>query len=132
MMVVAFPVPLYVMMILLSREDEADLFVQTSYSNIVGSRAKVAIEPLTTLEVLDLLAVEYRPSPRVASQCAICLSYFERECKTMPMPCDQRHNCHVECISKWLVRKTKCPTCKRDVTLLGLVYARAFYQNLYS
>jgi len=49
------------------------------------------------------------------TQCAVCLEAYEEDDRLMVLPCDPRHNFHVQCIEPWLQRMNTCPLCQRGV-----------------
>ena len=49
------------------------------------------------------------------SECAICLSAFERNDEVSPLHCDVRHYFHTDCIKDWLARNPVCPLCKTNI-----------------
>ena len=55
-------------------------------------------------------------------ECSICLDEFnqfndnELKRNVTPLPCNQRHIYHSECIRAWLKQKDECPLCKKLIT----------------
>ena len=47
--------------------------------------------------------------------CAICMSDFKETDKITPLPCDEKHYFHSECIIDWLSRNNSCPFCKKEI-----------------
>jgi len=47
-------------------------------------------------------------------ECAICMCPFEPSENLRLLPCG--HFFHVECIKKWLVTRSTCPFCRKDIT----------------
>lgn len=45
--------------------------------------------------------------------CSICMCDYDEGEELLMLDCSHRY--HIECISKWLEKKTTCPICKRDI-----------------
>jgi Ring finger domain len=45
--------------------------------------------------------------------CAICIGDYKHGEKLRTLPC--MHKYHMECVDKWLVKKSECPMCKYDL-----------------
>lgn len=48
--------------------------------------------------------------------CPICLVDYTEEDEITPLPCDDRHFFHSDCIQGWLDKNNICPMCKQPVT----------------
>ena len=47
--------------------------------------------------------------------CPICCDDFNFDCEVVPMPCNDKHIYHPQCIQEWLLKNTLCPLCKSRV-----------------
>ena len=52
-------------------------------------------------------------------RCVICLTDFKIGQKVSALPCC--HSFHTKCLDDWIIRNTKCPVCKFEVTLKNLI-----------
>ncbi|MFO0117958.1 MAG: RING finger domain-containing protein [bacterium] len=52
--------------------------------------------------------------------CAICLVDFDEDCYVTPLPCHITHYFHSDCIEVWIMTRTVCPLCKKEVTYHGI------------
>ena len=52
-------------------------------------------------------------------RCVICLTDFKVGQKVSALPCC--HSFHTKCLDNWIIRNTKCPVCKFEVTLKNLI-----------
>ena len=48
--------------------------------------------------------------------CPICMVDFAESDEITPLPCDEKHYFHNECIKLWLEKNNKCPLCKKEIT----------------
>ena len=48
-----------------------------------------------------------------ATDCSICISHFEDDCRIRVLPCT--HAFCATCIDPWLERSVVCPNCKQKV-----------------
>jgi len=53
-------------------------------------------------------------------QCSICLMDFSSDDEIIPLPCDEKHYFHAQCIQEWLSNNNICPLCKTPITEEGL------------
>ena len=53
--------------------------------------------------------------------CPICMMSFTPDDDVTPLPCNENHYFHTECIEQWLRTKPECPLCKNPVTMDQLV-----------
>ena len=50
------------------------------------------------------------------TECSICLLDFGEADKVTPLPCDNRHYFHTDCIKTWARTKSHCPLCQKAFT----------------
>lgn len=48
--------------------------------------------------------------------CSICLMEFNENDEIIPLPCNEKHIFHDECIKGWLKNNNCCPLCKQPIT----------------
>ena len=51
-----------------------------------------------------------------AESCSICLLDYQENDQVIPLPCDEKHVFHEECIKEWLKKNNCCPLCKKPIT----------------
>ncbi|CDW81070.1 zinc finger protein [Stylonychia lemnae] len=67
--------------------------------------------------VQNLVKDKFNPDRNQAfEQCAICLLDFQKDDEIIPLPCDEKHYFHPECIEQWLKNNNTCPLCKKAIT----------------
>jgi len=50
------------------------------------------------------------------SSCPICMVDFTESDHIAPLPCDEKHYFHPQCIKEWLSKNNCCPLCKKELT----------------
>lgn len=67
--------------------------------------------------VENLVKQRFNPEQNQAfEQCAICLLDFQKDDEITPLPCDEKHYFHPDCIEQWLKNNNNCPLCKKPIT----------------
>jgi hypothetical protein len=41
---------------------------------------------------------------------------FKQDDEITPLPCDEKHYFHPDCIEQWLKNNNNCPLCKKAIT----------------
>jgi hypothetical protein len=41
---------------------------------------------------------------------------FQESDEIVPLPCDEKHYFHQDCIKAWLEKNNTCPLCKKEIT----------------
>lgn len=53
---------------------------------------------------------------------------FKEKTEVAYLPCDPRHNFHLECIKTWFANTLNCPVCKTNITLETAQTTRKYYE----
>lgn len=83
--------------------------------------------------VQNLNIIKFKPKPTEVENeeisCAICLLEYTELDEIIPLPCDDRHFFHAQCISDWLQNNNNCPLCKKAITDEALEEQKTRIQN---
>jgi E3 ubiquitin-protein ligase DOA10 len=52
--------------------------------------------------------------------CPICFEDFQENEDVIPLPCNEKHIFHDNCITEWLKNNNACPLCKKPIDENGL------------
>jgi hypothetical protein len=64
-----------------------------------------------------LYRTKFNPQSNNAfTECAICMVDFTETDDIIPLPCDEKHYFHQDCIKQWLEQNNNCPLCKKEIT----------------
>lgn len=67
--------------------------------------------------IQQLYNTKFNPAANQAQEtCPICMVDFTETDDIIPLPCDEKHYFHPECIKQWLQKNNNCPLCKKEVT----------------
>ena len=72
------------------------------------------IKIINELRKLDADESNFKPGE---DQCCICLEVMKSDDKIIFLPCHNNHCMHFDCISQWMLKDSRCPMCKQEVTL---------------
>lgn len=73
--------------------------------------------PIPKNLMTDLLRRKFDPTSAAAdSQCIICMVEYEADDEIIPLPCNENHYFHADCIENWLKQNNTCPLCKQEIT----------------
>lgn len=53
---------------------------------------------------------------KAQDMCPICMVDFKETDEITPLPCDEKHYFHRDCIKSWLEKNNICPLCKKEIT----------------
>jgi hypothetical protein len=48
-------------------------------------------------------------------KCSICFLEYGENDEITPLPCDDRHFFHTQCIEDWLKANNSCPICRKPI-----------------
>lgn len=87
---------------------QLDESLARSIRRVLQMGAVLAGARLADEEIRGLPKVRFEQADE--QQCSICLEYFKSGELLTELPC--RHFFHVECVSTWFQRSTRCPLCR--------------------
>lgn len=67
-------------------------------------------------KIRQALSVNPYGGSELAEKCAVCLNEFKPSSKCALLPC--KHQFHVNCIERWLIRRNACPICRQPAIIL--------------
>ena len=83
-------------------------------------RVDAAWVPTNANLVRKMMKKKFDPTAHSETECIICMVDYEANDNITPLPCDERHYFHSECIENWLKNNNSCPLCKKPITLEDL------------
>lgn len=89
---------------------------ESTYEEILEWEEKQNNIPDEMQTAIRISLIESLPTRKCTpsdESCSICLSEYETNDYVMTLPC--MHSFHTTCCSSWLMKKTSCPHCLRDV-----------------
>jgi len=67
--------------------------------------------------IKDLVRTKFNTVANPAQEmCPICMLDFQESDEIVPLPCDEKHYFHQNCIKAWLEKNNTCPLCKKEIT----------------
>ena len=76
---------------------------------------KIKLRPKEMIREIEKLAVKFEKRENDCSECAVCLVPFEPGVETVPLPCNDNHVFHKDCILSWAQQSYTCPICRKSV-----------------
>ena len=76
---------------------------------------KIKLRPKEMIREIEKLAVKFEKREDDCSECAVCLVPFEPDVDIVPLPCNDNHVFHKDCILSWAQQSYTCPICRKPV-----------------